>query len=38
LVSDTVRKSLGEAGNDAVSLGKVTVKGRAEPVEIFKLA
>ena len=26
------------AGNDAVSLGEVTVKGRAEPVEIFKLA
>ena len=38
LVSDTVRKALGDAGNDAVSLGNVTVKGRTEPVEIFKLA
>jgi class 3 adenylate cyclase len=38
LISDTVRKALGDAGNDALSLGKVTVKGRAEPIEIFKLA
>jgi len=38
LISEMVRDALGDAGNDAVSLGKVTVKGRAEPVEIFKLA
>lgn len=38
LISDTVKESLGDAGNDAISLGKVSVKGRAEPVEIFKLA
>ena len=38
LVSDTVKEALGDDGTDAVSLGKVTVKGRAESVEIFKLA
>jgi adenylate cyclase len=38
LISDTVREALGDTGNEAQSLGKVTVKGRAEPVEIFKLA
>ncbi|MCY2941002.1 MAG: adenylate/guanylate cyclase domain-containing protein [Planctomycetota bacterium] len=38
LISDTVKEAIGDAGNDAVSLGKVTIKGRAEPIEIFKLA
>lgn len=38
LISDRVKEALGDAGNDAISLGKVTVKGRAEPVEIYKLA
>ena len=38
LISDTVREALGDAGIETVSLGKVFVKGRAEPVEIFKLA
>ena len=38
LISDTVKEALGDAGNEAQSLGKVTIKGRAEPVEIFKLA
>jgi adenylate cyclase len=38
LISDTVREALGDTGNEAQSLGKVTVKGRVEPVEIFKLA
>ena len=38
LISEMVRDALGDAGNEAKSLGKVTVKGRAEPVEIFKLA
>lgn len=38
LISNTVKEAIGDAGNDAVSLGKVIVKGRAEPVEIFKLA
>jgi adenylate cyclase len=38
LISNTVKEALGDAGNDAVSLGKVIVKGRAESVEIFKLA
>ena len=37
LISDTVKEALGDAGNEAQSLGKVTIKGRAEPVEIFKL-
>ena len=38
LISDTVKEALGDAGIETVSLGKVAVKGRAEPVEIFKLA
>jgi len=38
LISDTVKEALGDAGIETVSLGKVSVKGRAEPVEIFKLA
>jgi adenylate cyclase len=38
LISEIVKTALGDAGNDAISLGKVVVKGRAEPVEIFKLA
>jgi adenylate cyclase len=38
LISDTVKEALGDAGIETVSLGKVTIKGRAEPVEIFKLA
>jgi adenylate cyclase len=38
LISGTVKEAIGDAGNDAVSLGEVIVKGRAEPVEIFKLA
>ena len=38
LISNTVKEAIGDAGNDAVSLGEVIVKGRAEPVEIFKLA
>lgn len=38
LISEMVKTALGDAGNDAISLGKVVVKGRAEPVEIFKLA
>jgi len=38
LISDTVKDALGDAGIETVSLGKVSVKGRAEPVEIFKLA
>ncbi len=38
LISNVVKEALGEAGKDAVSLGKVTVKGRVEPVEVFKLA
>ncbi len=38
LISDTVKEALGDIGIETVSLGKVAVKGRAEPVEIFKLA
>jgi adenylate cyclase len=38
LISEMVKTALGDEGNDAISLGKVVVKGRAEPVEIFKLA
>jgi adenylate cyclase len=38
LVSDTVKEALGDTSIETVSLGKVAVKGRAEPVEIFKLA
>jgi adenylate cyclase len=38
LISNTVKEAIGDAGNDAVSLGEVIVKGRAKPVEIFKLA
>ena len=38
LISELVKEALGDAGIETVSLGKVAVKGRAEPVEIFKLA
>ena len=38
LISDTVKEALGDTSIETVSLGKVAVKGRAEPVEIFKLA
>jgi len=38
LISDTVKEALGDTSIETVSLGKVTVKGRAEPIEIFKLA
>ncbi len=38
LISDTVKEALGDTSIEIVSLGKVAVKGRAEPVEIFKLA
>jgi hypothetical protein len=33
-----VKEALGDTGIETVSLGKVSVKGRVEPVEIFKLA
>jgi len=38
LISDTVKDAIGDAAIETVSLGKVAVKGRAELVEIFKLA
>ena len=38
LISDMVKEALGDTSIETVSLGKVAVKGRAEPVEIFKLA
>jgi adenylate cyclase len=38
LISEMVKEALGDADIETVSLGKVAVKGRTEPVEIFKLA
>lgn len=37
LISATVREALGEAGNDAVALGEVTVRGYEQPVAVFQL-
>lgn len=38
LISEAVRNAIGKDGEEAISLGKVTVKGRNDPVEVFKLA
>jgi len=38
LISDAVKNAIGKEGADAISLGKVAVKGRLDPVEVFKLA
>lgn len=38
LISDAVKNAIGKEGADATSLGKVAVKGRLDPVEVFKLA
>jgi adenylate cyclase len=38
LISDAVKNAIGKEAADAISLGKVAVKGRLDPVEVFKLA
>lgn len=38
LISEAVKIAIGNDGGDAISLGSVTVKGRLDSVEVFKLA
>jgi len=38
LISDAVKNAIRKEAADAISLGKVAVKGRLDPVEVFKLA